>query len=239
MSSRPDVSEAAEGWRTWVLSLQEPVSPAKSATWHWGDWPSSWPGTGLEQREALADLKTFAVFISFNLCILFKTSFSLFRTELRKSQSFLKGSSHCPGSGLDWSILSLPSGQVASRELQIPMSYIHLDEMNTVTVPNTIATGGSTGADVNGRAVQVMSSLTPSFLLLPTPFPRGPSVSGLSSERSHPTQCKHRELWYSFRRLGPQVLSPTGGQNITVVGIHHRGGSSPHRSDIQGARGQV
>ncbi|XP_040609517.1 aldehyde oxidase 3 isoform X1 [Mesocricetus auratus] len=44
--------------------------------------------------------------------------------------------------------------QVASRELKIPMSYIHLDEMNTVTVPNTVATGGSTGADVNGRAVQ-------------------------------------------------------------------------------------
>uniref|UniRef100_A0A0G2K1Z5 Aldehyde oxidase 3 n=1 Tax=Rattus norvegicus TaxID=10116 RepID=A0A0G2K1Z5_RAT len=44
--------------------------------------------------------------------------------------------------------------QVASRELKIPMSYIHLDEMNTMTVPNTITTGGSTGADVNGRAVQ-------------------------------------------------------------------------------------
>lgn len=27
--------------------------------------------------------------------------------------------------------------------------------MNTMTVPNTITTGGSTGADVNGRAVQV------------------------------------------------------------------------------------
>ncbi|MEJ1271923.1 xanthine dehydrogenase [Cricetulus griseus] len=48
----------------------------------------------------------------------------------------------------------LPPEKVASRELKIPMSYIHLDEMNTVTVPNTIATGGSTGADVNGRAVQ-------------------------------------------------------------------------------------
>ncbi|XP_075385065.1 aldehyde oxidase 3-like [Tenrec ecaudatus] len=44
--------------------------------------------------------------------------------------------------------------QVASRELKIPMSYIHLGEMNTVTVPNTIGTGGSTGADVNGKAVQ-------------------------------------------------------------------------------------
>nr|AAI38877.1 Aldehyde oxidase 3 [Mus musculus] len=44
--------------------------------------------------------------------------------------------------------------QVASRELKIPMSYIHLDEMSTVTVPNTVTTGASTGADVNGRAVQ-------------------------------------------------------------------------------------
>ncbi|XP_049743720.1 aldehyde oxidase 3-like isoform X3 [Elephas maximus indicus] len=44
--------------------------------------------------------------------------------------------------------------QVASRELKIPMSYIHLGEMNTVTVPNTIATAASTGADVNGKAVQ-------------------------------------------------------------------------------------
>ncbi|GAB1284987.1 Aldehyde oxidase 3 [Apodemus speciosus] len=44
--------------------------------------------------------------------------------------------------------------QVASRELKIPMSYIHLDEMSTMTVPNTVTTGASTGADVNGRAVQ-------------------------------------------------------------------------------------
>ncbi|XP_069851873.1 aldehyde oxidase 3-like isoform X1 [Dipodomys merriami] len=44
--------------------------------------------------------------------------------------------------------------QVASRELQLPMSYIHLGEMNTMTVPNTIATAASTGADVNGKAVQ-------------------------------------------------------------------------------------
>ncbi|XP_006862101.1 PREDICTED: aldehyde oxidase-like [Chrysochloris asiatica] len=44
--------------------------------------------------------------------------------------------------------------QVASHELKIPMSYIHLGEMNTVTVPNTIATAASTSADVNGKAVQ-------------------------------------------------------------------------------------
>uniref|UniRef100_A0A8C6RKC1 aldehyde oxidase n=1 Tax=Nannospalax galili TaxID=1026970 RepID=A0A8C6RKC1_NANGA len=44
--------------------------------------------------------------------------------------------------------------QVASCELKIPVSYIHLDEMNTVTMPNTIATAASTRANVNGRAVQ-------------------------------------------------------------------------------------
>uniref|UniRef100_A0A2K5QZC5 aldehyde oxidase n=1 Tax=Cebus imitator TaxID=2715852 RepID=A0A2K5QZC5_CEBIM len=44
--------------------------------------------------------------------------------------------------------------QVASRELKIPMSYIHICETSTATVPNTIATAASIGADVNGRAVQ-------------------------------------------------------------------------------------
>ncbi|NP_001295389.1 aldehyde oxidase 3 [Oryctolagus cuniculus] len=44
--------------------------------------------------------------------------------------------------------------QVASRELKVPMSYIHIGEMNTVTVPNTITTAASAGADVNGKAVQ-------------------------------------------------------------------------------------
>ncbi|XP_017506713.3 aldehyde oxidase 2 [Manis javanica] len=44
--------------------------------------------------------------------------------------------------------------QVASRELKIPMAYIHICETSTATVPNTVATGGSIGSDVNGRAVQ-------------------------------------------------------------------------------------
>ncbi|XP_008580345.1 PREDICTED: aldehyde oxidase [Galeopterus variegatus] len=44
--------------------------------------------------------------------------------------------------------------QVASRELKIPMSYMHICETSTATVPNTIATAASIGADVNGRAVQ-------------------------------------------------------------------------------------
>ncbi|XP_042639514.1 aldehyde oxidase 2 [Orycteropus afer afer] len=44
--------------------------------------------------------------------------------------------------------------QVASRELKIPMSYVHVCETSTRTVPNTIATAASIGSDVNGRAVQ-------------------------------------------------------------------------------------
>ncbi|XP_012887157.1 PREDICTED: aldehyde oxidase 4-like [Dipodomys ordii] len=44
--------------------------------------------------------------------------------------------------------------QVASRELNIPSSYIHLSETNTTMVPNALFTAGSMGTDVNGRAVQ-------------------------------------------------------------------------------------
>ncbi|XP_066201736.1 aldehyde oxidase 4-like [Saccopteryx leptura] len=44
--------------------------------------------------------------------------------------------------------------QVASRELNIPMSYIHLSETSTVTVPNATFTAASMGADIFGRAVQ-------------------------------------------------------------------------------------
>ncbi|KAM5280463.1 aldehyde oxidase 4-like [Ctenodactylus gundi] len=44
--------------------------------------------------------------------------------------------------------------QVASRELGVPPSYVHMSEMSTVTVPNSLFTAGSMGADVNGKAVQ-------------------------------------------------------------------------------------
>ncbi|KAL1770882.1 aldehyde oxidase 2 [Sigmodon hispidus] len=44
--------------------------------------------------------------------------------------------------------------QVASRELKIPMSHMHICETSTAMVPNTIATAASIGSDVNGRAVQ-------------------------------------------------------------------------------------
>ncbi|XP_037066290.1 aldehyde oxidase 4 isoform X2 [Peromyscus leucopus] len=44
--------------------------------------------------------------------------------------------------------------QVASRELNIPQSYVHLSQTSTVTVPNALFTAGSLGTDVNGKAVQ-------------------------------------------------------------------------------------
>uniref|UniRef100_A0A8B9YTD3 aldehyde oxidase n=1 Tax=Bos mutus grunniens TaxID=30521 RepID=A0A8B9YTD3_BOSMU len=44
--------------------------------------------------------------------------------------------------------------QVASRELKIPMSHLHICETSTAMVPNTIATAASVGADINGKAVQ-------------------------------------------------------------------------------------
>ncbi|NXY85208.1 AOXB oxidase, partial [Alcedo cyanopectus] len=44
--------------------------------------------------------------------------------------------------------------QVASRELKIPLSYIHLYETSTTTVPNGKYTAGSVGTEINARAVQ-------------------------------------------------------------------------------------
>ncbi|KAJ8003640.1 hypothetical protein DPEC_G00150430 [Dallia pectoralis] len=44
--------------------------------------------------------------------------------------------------------------QVASRELHIPTSYIHITETNTSAVPNTGLTAASIGTDSNGMAVK-------------------------------------------------------------------------------------
>ncbi|XP_063114788.1 aldehyde oxidase 2 isoform X1 [Cavia porcellus] len=44
--------------------------------------------------------------------------------------------------------------QVASRELRVPLCRLHIQETSTATVPNTVTTAASVGADVNGRAVQ-------------------------------------------------------------------------------------
>ncbi|KAF7243723.1 Aldehyde oxidase 1 [Varanus komodoensis] len=44
--------------------------------------------------------------------------------------------------------------QIASRELQMPMSNIHFCETSTTTVPNACGSVGSMGTDVNGMAVK-------------------------------------------------------------------------------------
>ncbi|KAM4697844.1 aldehyde oxidase-like [Rhinophrynus dorsalis] len=44
--------------------------------------------------------------------------------------------------------------QIASRELNIPMSYIYICETSTATVPNGMPSAGSIGTDVVGVAVQ-------------------------------------------------------------------------------------
>lgn len=49
--------------------------------------------------------------------------------------------------------------QIASRELNIPMSCIHFCETSTTTVPNACASAGSAGTDVNGMAVKVKSNI--------------------------------------------------------------------------------
>uniref|UniRef100_A0A2K6GUA9 aldehyde oxidase n=1 Tax=Propithecus coquereli TaxID=379532 RepID=A0A2K6GUA9_PROCO len=78
--------------------------------------------------------------------------------------------------------------QVASRELNIPQSYIHLSETSTVTVPNAVFTAGSMGTDINGKAVQLLPSQFcpkwgtrslhshPSSLPLRSPSPSSPHL---------------------------------------------------------------
>ncbi|XP_075036208.1 aldehyde oxidase 1-like [Mixophyes fleayi] len=44
--------------------------------------------------------------------------------------------------------------QIASRELNIPMSYIYISGTSTVSVPNSIPSGGSISTDVYGLAVK-------------------------------------------------------------------------------------
>lgn len=63
--------------------------------------------------------------------------------------------------------------QVASRELNIPVSYIHVSETSTVTVPNASFTAGSIGTDINGKAVQVicLSFLSHPMTVLETALP--------------------------------------------------------------------
>ncbi|XP_073927459.1 aldehyde oxidase 4 isoform X2 [Castor canadensis] len=63
--------------------------------------------------------------------------------------------------------------QVASRELNIPQSYIHLSETSTITVPNAIFTAGSMGTDINGKAVQIEKAFKESISLSATGYFNG------------------------------------------------------------------
>ncbi len=48
--------------------------------------------------------------------------------------------------------------QVASRELNIPASLIHISETSTQCVPNTCPSAASFGTDANGMAVKVSNT---------------------------------------------------------------------------------
>ncbi|MBZ3884719.1 Aldehyde oxidase 4 [Sciurus carolinensis] len=63
--------------------------------------------------------------------------------------------------------------QVASRELNIPPSYIHLSETSTITVPNAVFTAGSMGTDINGKAVQIAKAFEESISLSATGYFKG------------------------------------------------------------------
>ena len=46
--------------------------------------------------------------------------------------------------------------KVASKVLGIPADLVYISETNTSVVPNTTATAGSTGSDLNGMAIKVI-----------------------------------------------------------------------------------
>ncbi|XP_040213129.1 aldehyde oxidase 1-like [Rana temporaria] len=53
------------------------------------------------------------------------------------------------GQGLNTKVM-----QIASRELRVPLTYIHISGTSTEVVPNSIPTGGTIGTDVYGLAVK-------------------------------------------------------------------------------------
>ncbi|XP_015270433.1 PREDICTED: aldehyde oxidase 3-like, partial [Gekko japonicus] len=61
---------------------------------------------------------------------------------------------HCGGSELGQGLYTKVL-QVASHELMIPLSYIHIFERSTVPIPNAHVTSGAISTETNGRAVQI------------------------------------------------------------------------------------
>ncbi|XP_064419619.1 aldehyde oxidase isoform X3 [Latimeria chalumnae] len=63
--------------------------------------------------------------------------------------------------------------QVTSRELRIPMSYIHISETSTNTVPNASPSAASYGTDANGLAVKIKKAYFQRISLSATGYSRG------------------------------------------------------------------
>nr|XP_056717290.1 aldehyde oxidase 3-like [Euleptes europaea] len=60
---------------------------------------------------------------------------------------------HCGGSELGQGLYTKVL-QVASHELKIPLSYIHIFERNTAPIPNALTTAGAVSTECNCKAVQ-------------------------------------------------------------------------------------
>lgn len=50
--------------------------------------------------------------------------------------------------------------QIAATVLGVPLDLVHLCETSTYSIPNTIESGGSFVADINGGAVKVLLLFT-------------------------------------------------------------------------------
>lgn len=55
--------------------------------------------------------------------------------------------------------------QIASTALGVPLDLVHLCETNTYSVPNTVESGGSFVADINGGAVKVLTCRSTNYFL--------------------------------------------------------------------------
>lgn len=56
--------------------------------------------------------------------------------------------------------------QIAATVLGVPLDLVHLCETNTYSIPNTVESGGSFVADINGGAVKVKRVHSKLFLVI-------------------------------------------------------------------------
>lgn len=119
---------------------------------------------------------------------------------------------------------------MASRELKIPMSHIHICETSTATVPNTIATAASIGADVNGRAVQVFSPIAWSF-----PWERASPSWGLLSLKQEQFVGFREVIHITKHKFGMTKYwkSVVGGNRLTQDDKHAQNLKVQMQSELQ------